>query len=137
MDGYFNILNEVAIYKDPEKKMSIGIYPTVHRNFMDDPYIKVFTGSDPSKNNIYICRISIIKVTYVYHNTDSSKQNIWYLSNKEKIKLNNIMNSPYRSDSRFTNWDEVLIALSRFNECSETYQELNKRIPQPDFRKVK
>lgn len=131
------ILIETVVYRDQQKQMSVAVYPSEGRNFIKEPYIKVYSGNNSEDTNINIARISLtIPPKYIYHYKNSNYQNNWKLNNKEKNQLNSIMNSPSKRDPRLTNWDQIINILSEHSNPHETYSELYARIKQPDFMEL-
>jgi len=120
------IVNEGYVYKDPE--MSIGIYGNEHRNYYQEPYIKVYDGIDISKAE-HVARIDLRKVSYVKH---KDRLEDWKLNSKEKRKLNQIINS--RTDNT-TVWDIIIKEIA--DRCNIDFKTVYESIPKPDFTKLK
>lgn len=117
-------------------RMGIAVSGTgeSERNFISDPYFKVFDGNNPNDSK-YLARVSIMNPVYVYHNvnTNSRGQKHWNLSSKEKKVLIQILNSKLDPDSRGTVWDAIL------RECIKESQNSLKRlnIDEASFLKTK
>lgn len=131
------ILIETVVYRDQQKQMSVAVYPSEGRNFSKEPYIKVYSGNNSSDKYINMARISLtIPPKYIIHYRNSSAQTEWRLNNKEKKQLNNIMNLPSKRDPRLTNWDNIILEISRNSNPHETFEEVYNRIPQPNFMEL-
>ena len=94
-------------------KMKLGIEVDEDfsgRNFISDPYFKIFDGNNANDSK-HVTRIKILSPEYVIHNNQ-----IWNLNNKEKDKLIKLLNT---SKNGVTIWTKILVACLEITKAEE------------------
>ena len=114
-------ISESTIVKPNQSIYKLGISITrdaMGRNFMFDPYFKVYIGRD-AEHPTKVARLAIYRPEYIIHYKDATGIN-WFFNNKEKKNLIKLLESKYtRSDDngRNTVWDAIL------RDCVNTYED--------------
>lgn len=80
------IIKEDTIYKDRKNGFAIAVSPDTGRNYIDDPYIKVYNNTDYTKADKTL-RISIKTGDIVIHDKHNGGKKSWTPNNKELKEL--------------------------------------------------
>lgn len=122
------ILTEETVYT--EGGFGIGVFPLKDRNFIQDPYIKVYNASTITKASKLV-RIGILNIRFIRHR--DSRQ-FWILNTKQLKYINKIMRT--KNESNETYWEQTLRIIGA--DCVENplyFEDLFNIIP--DFTEAK
>lgn len=135
-----DVFYEVNVVKSTDTsnskiKMKLGIEVDDDfggRNFISDPYFKIFDGNN-ANNSKHITRIKILSPEYVIHNDQ-----IWNLNNKEKDKLIKLLNTSKNGITIWTKILEACLEITKPEEFNRLKVDPFKFIttPMPDYTKL-
>ena len=126
------VLTEVAVYRDTNDNIYIGVYPDDIRMFYKDPYFKISWKPIKNNGNTPVARISMRTGDYVIHNRESVELkddkliahiNEILLSNKFTLKnvrygytINNV-------------WEALLYVVADVTNTLDIYESIKAQFP--------
>lgn len=126
------VIKRELVYNKVKHSFGIGVYPDTddnNRNFIKDPYFKIFNGRNP-EDSTKVTRISIFRPEYVVH-----LNQVWNLSAKEKRSLIKILETMVGGDRV---WDKILKLCITESKNSLKGDELKAflQTPIPDYTQL-
>ena len=98
---------EQVIYSDSDITITMDGNGITDSGFSNIPYIKVYNGSTVTKST-KMARINLKDMVYEKHNNGRVNKEPWKLNNKDKKKLNEILDKPSRKINN-TSWEYIQI----------------------------